>query len=263
MNIVIFSPFGAGSQETGLLGLLANYLKNIFPQVCALRCNGIFSLCDRDGENGWRRGIQGCFSCMQEQERLSAWAGIRQEDLSLYLEPEEVVATKRWVLGLSAEEIPHSSFQGFVPYGLCVDSLRAYFGVETPDLSNEAHGPPLRRMLISALRMILVSDRFVRANKPNLALVAGGRDFISAAFIERARAGGVDVAEFCWDLASRSIKILHPRSRKEFPCPLVFEDITTMRSDSRTWPWELVRILEDILVFLDLTSSQLALPIAR
>lgn len=263
MKTVIFSPFGAASEETGLLGLLGNYLKNIIPEICVLRCNGVFSLCDRDSENSWRRGIHGCFVCMQEQGRLAAWAGLRQEDLSLYLTPQQITESKRWALSLAADEMEEAVFGQIKPYSLCRASLRNYFGNLEPDLSNANHLHIVRRMMISAVRMCQAADCFISAAKPTLALVAGGEDFISGALAERSRVKGVDVAEFRWDLPNRSVKIFHPRLQKEFSCPLVFEDITSMRSDSRTWPWELVRIVEDILVFLDLTSSQLVLPIAR
>jgi len=71
------------------------------------------------------------------------------------------------------------------------------------------------------------------------------------------------VALFKWDLTARSVKVQHPVTNRQYVCPLVFEDITAMRADSRTWPWEILRILDEIMAFLDLSSNQLELPIAR
>ena len=263
MQVGIFSPYGASSEETGVLGLVGNYVKNMFEQVFVLRCNGIFSLCDRDAESGWRRSVQHCLRCMGEQARLALWANIACDDLSYYLQPEDVMETKRWVTSIPSDELTRVRYGDIEVFGLCERSFHQRCGIEQPDMHNASHEETARRLLLSALRMCLASDKFIHERKPDLMLLAGKDDFITNAFMNRANVRRRDVALFRWDLASRSVRIKHPRRDEEFSCPLVFEDITSMRADTRTWPWELVKIVEDILVFLDLSGSQLSLPIAR
>lgn len=263
MKIAIFSPYGSSSQETGILGLLGNYVKSMFEQVWLLRCNGVFSLCERDAESGWRRGIQNCFRCMGEQARLAIWSGLPCEDLSAYVHPEDVLDSKRWVTTLPIDELEEANFAGIRIFDLCRGAFRSRFGSEQPDLRNPVQDETARRLMISSIRMCLATDRFHKEQHPDLVLVSGESDYITSSFIARSRARSRDIAIFRWDLTNRSIKITHPRTLQEFSCPLVFEDITGMRGDSRTWPWELVKIVEDILVFLELSSSQLSLPMAR
>lgn len=263
MKIGIFSPYGSSSEETGVLGLVGNYIKNMFEQIFVLRCNGLFSLCDRDGELGWRRNVQHCLRCMGEQGRLALWADLACEDLSYHLLPEDVMETKRWVTMLNVSDLGEASYGDIDVFQLCRRSFSQRCGADAPDPHNSAHDEVARRLLVSALRMCIATEQFLKARSPDLMLVAGEGDFITNSFVNAARTVKRPVAIFQWDLASRSVRVRHPVNGKEFSCPLVFEDVTSMRADTRTWPWELVKIVEDILVFLDLSSSQLALPIAR
>jgi hypothetical protein len=263
MSVLVFSPYGLASEETGVLALLANFLRQSNYAISALNCNGAFSLCDRDGENAWRRGVRSCFSCLHEQRSVARWAGLPTHEISTFISPEEVNATKRWSLGITHQNFERILFEGQPMFPLVRHSFFARFGVGHPEVTSEEQLETLRRLMISSARMYLGSRRFFAAHETHLVLVAGGVDYLSASFARAARDAGVGVAQFRWDMLTRSVQVSHPAAEAPYSCPLVFEDVTSMRADSRTWPGEIVRIIDELMVFLGVTTGSMELPIAQ
>ncbi|MBX7143327.1 MAG: hypothetical protein K1X79_02640 [Oligoflexia bacterium] len=263
MKISVFVPFGSQSQESGLMYLLANYLKAFFPEVVQLRCNGAFSLCDRDADSSWTRNIVSCFTCMNDQRALSSWSGIPVQDLSSFLSPDDISQTKRWALALTPANFQQAALGSTKIFELCRESFMNRFGFTEPDPANKNHEQFLRRLLLATARMVLAARRYHMKFAPDLSLISGGGDFLTRTFQSEARACGRDVALFHWEVAQRAIQIHHPRERKMLACELVPEGIRGMRSDTKTWPHELVTIMAEIMKFLDLEGGQLRLPIAQ
>jgi hypothetical protein len=263
MKTVIFTPYGSLSKESGLIHLVANYVGTVIGGVSALRCNGIFSLCDRDEETSWTRNLESCAICMTNQAQYANWAAAEILDLSLYLNSDEIVATKRWMHNLSTQSLLSACFKEVNLYQLSKESLSLRLGVAGPDLANKKHEQITRRVLLSAARMCLATARFNNKYAPDLVLVANGQDFISKAFIVQSQNQKRDIATFSVDINERCIKIRHPKTGKLFTCELLITDISNMRSDSRTWPKEILVMLDDVLNFLDISQSQIPLPLAR
>lgn len=243
--------------------LLANYLKVSFPEVVQLRCNGVFSLCDRDADSSWTRGMASCFTCMSDQRALSSWSGVPVQDLSSFILPDDVTETKKWVLSLRDDQLLAAEFRGVSVYEVARESFANRFGSVAPDLANKNHEQYLRRLLLAAVRMSIAANRYHSKFAPDMSLVAGGRDYLTRAFVMQGRALRRDVSTFRWDVNQRAIQIAHPREKKLLSCELVPEGIRGMRSDTRTWPSELTTIMNEIGAFLGLDSSQLSLPIAQ
>ncbi len=176
MKIAVFVPFGSQSQESGLIYLLANFLRVNFPEVVQLRCNGAFSLCDRDAESSWTRSIQSCFGCMSDQKALSAWSGMPVQDISTYLKADDVNETKKWVHALRDEELLTATYGEEPVYKIVSESFAHRFGMQ-PDLNNKQHGQYLRRLLLAGVRMSLTAKRYHLSFSPDITLVAGGRDY--------------------------------------------------------------------------------------
>ncbi len=280
MSIVAYSPYGLLSEETGLCALVSRYLQEKrgasqgegVLQIC---CNGAFSQCDRDGESSWRRDLAHCARCTAEQIRVAQWAGISQQEVSRYLTPGDIVESRRWVGALAIDEIPDAGAFGESLYDLCRVSLVNRFGTEKPDLHNKSHEQIVRRMLLVALRALSAFNRYFRDHQPEFALLVGGEDVLTAAFLSCARAQSIPLATFVWDVNNRAVLIRRHggytknagQARSEggdiFSCPFVFENITAMRSDRHTWPHELVTMLDRLLEFLELDGHQVPLPLAR
>lgn len=263
MKISIFVPFGSHSQEAGLLYLLANFLKQTYPEVTQLRCNGMFAVCDRDVDSSWSRGVTSCFTCIGDQRALSDWSGLPVQEFSAYLTPDHVRATKVWIDSLSAEQLSVAELRGRDISNLCKASFANRYGASGFDAQNKSHEQFLRKVLVSAARTTLATERFYERYAPDMVLVGGGSDFITQSFVAVAKSLQRDVSLCRWDIASRSIHISHPRSEKSLSCELVPEGVLGMRSDPKTWPSELVSIVQGILSFLELGSGQLKLPIQK
>jgi len=262
MKIAVFTPFGSLSRESGIIYLLANYLQRIYPETLQLRCNGVFSICDRDGERSWKRSADSCLSCACDQEKLAAWSGIRSTCLSRYLAPREVDETRRWVLAGEDEKLQVLRFRENALYPFCLASFKSRFGVE-PDCRNKNHLHFLRRLMLSSARFMVACERFNKKFLPDLSLVPGGDDYLSALFVQKTKSQGGSPAVFRWDLHSRTITITNPRTSDLYSCDLFLENVTTLRPDAETWPRELLKMISDIVIFLGMSDTQLALPMAR
>lgn len=263
MKIITHAPYAQASNEGGLIHLIANYLHVNFGEVSQLRCNGAFSLCDRDEETSWQRDMSSCLRCMNEQQSLASWSGIYTQDLSSYIHSDEILESRRWMFSVATDQLLRLSLKGINLSELCKESFAARCGVGEPDLMNKRHEQVLRRLLLSAARMCLAVRRFHRTFDPDLCLISGGRDFITRSFVKQSIELNKEIALFQMDLNERCIKIRKISTGKFYTSELMLSDVTTMRSDPRTWPQEVVRLIEDILTFLNVSQSQMSLPLAR
>ena len=203
MRIVVHSPFGSMSEETGVIYLLARYLRRVFPDIAQLRCSGAFSLCDRDAESSWRRTFHTCFRCMQDQRELAAWADINVRDLSSYTAPAELLDTRRWISFLPVEALSDAAYNGVMAFPFIRGSLKNRLGVDDPQAPNRRHEQMVRRMLLASVRTWLAMRRFNEQHRPDLMIVAGGDDFISHSVFAQCRSQCVPTALVRWVLGDR------------------------------------------------------------
>lgn len=263
MRSVIFVPYGSVSNEAGVLALLGRYLNSIYPNVSFLICDGLFSVCDRDAEISWQREPHSCSRCMSDQRNLAAWAGISVQRLSNYISFDEIQNSRRWALELPSEEIMSASYKGLRLGELLSGTFSNRLGLTRPDLANKNHEQFLRRISLATLRACIAFDRFNNRFMPNLSLVAGGDDFLSASFVAQSKSQGCYVSVCHGDISSRSVVLTHPRSSERYNLEFFLRDLRAMRSDISTWPEELVEMLRGALVFYGISDTQLTLPIAR
>lgn len=263
MKTVILTPFGSASQEVGLIYLLVNYLSQIHKDIAQLRCNGIFSLCERDCLTNWQRSFAACSDCLAEQIKLAEWSSVEAVELSQFLSAEDAMISKRWLSTLSSSGLERSRFKGTSIYQLCVESLAKRLGVDEPVLNNKMHEVIIRRLMLSALRMLLATKRFNNTFRPDLCLVAGGDDVVTRSFVEQSQQQKKEVVVFSWDMSGHSITITQLRTGRTCSCDLVLEGIAEVRKDFRSWPPEFLEKIDQVLAFLGISASQLTLPLAR
>lgn len=263
MKIVVHTPYAGLSRESGLIYLTANYLNGYFSDIVQLRCNGVFSLCDRDEESNWRRDASSCAACIKNQSQMAEWSSLAYKDLSRFLSAEEIRETRRLMHATPDDGLRHLNFKGLNIYELCRGSFFNRLGTEQPDMMNKKHAQLMRRIMISALRMCMATRRFNNHFMPDLTIVAGGRDYITKALAGQSAQQKRDVAVFGIDINTRSIRIRHPREDKYLSSQLILPDIMSMRADSKTWPAEIVSAVEEILAFLDIPATQINLPLAK
>lgn len=261
MRVLVFSPYGSMTPESGVIYLVVNYLSRMFPEIYQLRCNGVCSLCDRDGEHNWQRDISSCLMCVRDQQELSDWSEIKMLELSRFIKPDQVIRSRRWVNGLPTESLTKAEYDGERVFDWCVSSFSARFGTPMPDLRNLNHEGVARRLMLSALRVRQACERLHQEVQPNLVFVAGGEDALSAALSAGCKKQGIGVVRFVWRISERLVQIHHPDRDDMLACEFFLDDVSAMRKDPETWSPELIKVLHEVLEFLGIDESQLALPL--
>lgn len=256
MKIAFHSPFGSIAQESGLVYLLANYLTSVAGDLpthdlLQLQCNGAFSLCDRDAERDWKRGLHSCLSCMKDQETLAAWSKIPFVRLTSFLTPDDIERTKRWALVLNPERLDEAEFDG-MNMALLVESTLRLRGRSLGERSVVDSQQVQRRLMLSAARMIIASHRFLSSYEPDKVFVTSGRDFLTGCLARVCENRHVPLVTFQWRVEDRAIAIVPSDGSEPMRCELMLEGLPLLRSDHRTWSATLVTILDSILDYLKL-----------
>lgn len=258
MSIALFTPYGTRSEESGIIYLLANYVKSNVDRLWQVRCNGTFPVCDRDRDGGWRRDVSSCAVCMSEQARLAVWSGAEIVNLSTFLTTDEVESTRHWIATLDSADIQQASYAGIEAFALCADSVEARFGRgRLEDLA------AIKRYLLTSARAVLAARRMMSELAPDYLFVAGGSDCLSSALLSVARGSGSEIVLFRWRPSERTIHIRRGNSNEVLDCPMLLENVSEMRSNSASWPVEVRQVMDGVLDYLGLSESQLVLPLAQ
>lgn len=268
MKLVFVSPYASASQESGAIFMLANYLRQSAEATSAnelvyLKCNGVVSVCDRDGDRSWKRGIHSCSSCMRDQTHLAEWAGTPSQDLSHFISSDDFVAQNREILMLPTAELLSYQFKGARLWELSAATFFSRFGVTAPDLKNKLHEQVLRKFYMGLARLMTAASKFNTWYLPDLLVIAGGNDLITAPILAQAINQRRDYARLEWSLHERCIVVHRSLDDRQFRCELLVDGLSAMRSDSRTWPGELLKILEDLCEFLGVYKEQVPLQVAQ
>lgn len=250
MSIVLFAPFAPSGAETGIMYLLGNYLRFLRQDVFQLRCNGVFSLCDRDSESGWKRNVLSCATCVAEQRGMAKWGSIESRDLSTFLQPDEIEETWRNLLSVPAGQLTEFKYRGVPLFDLCRGTFRDYFGVEYPEADNELQEKQLRSLLMSTLRMSIGIRRFNNRMSPKTALVTGGQDFMTRTFIAHSVGQGIDVMVFQWTASDRAVNLINLRNNELYSCEFIVNDLREMRNNPESWSADAIEHLHNIMEFI-------------
>ncbi len=263
MTVIVHAPFGLSHKESSLIYLFANYLKTINISVSQVSCNGAFSLCDKDEETGWKRTIDSCMNCLHNQKSLASWSDVASLDLSKFINTDEIILTRRVINEMQVSDFKKMKFGNISIFDLCIESIRLRIGNINPDFNNKRQEQLIRRFMLSAVRMCMAVKRIVNIKRPDMSLIVSGEDYITRAYLEQAKVLKSRAILFKMDLHERCIKIHNSTDSSVFTCPMMINDVTTMRADVNSWPKELTAMMYDIAEFLDVSDSQISLPLAQ
>jgi hypothetical protein len=269
MTVGILTPFAGRHEESGLLYLVANYLRHTSSaagqaiDLIQLRCNGLFSVCDRDADRDWKRGMHSCLSCAQDQGEHAAWSSVLTVEASPLLPAEVAESTKRFSALLPSAELLGVVYEGHPLFEIWRGSFEARFGSIKPDLSNKQHEKFVRRLVLSTTRMLEVAKRFNNKFQPVLSCVVGCNDYITRAFVAQSALQGRTVATFRWELQERLIKIDRSDTKETVQSELVLEGVTDMRQDVGSWSQPVLEVAENIARFLGVQVPQQVMPLHR
>jgi len=262
MKISVFAPFGSLSYESGLIYLLSNYLKTIYSDVRQLKCNGVFSVCDKDGEKDWKRSLDSCLQCMNDQKGLARWSNLESETLSRYIQPDRVEEGRKFFVSASMNELKSFECEGLNLFDLSKNSIIDRLQGPRIDLDNPQHEAVVRQILLAAFHMSLAAKGYIASFRPDLSFVTDSSDYISLIYkkmLEREKRATV---LFKWDGAEYCVKVFHPTNGKFVSCEFLLDGIANVRPDPNTWPEEIVKMVQEVLSFLDIECDQYVLPLA-
>ncbi|NDC37223.1 MAG: hypothetical protein EBZ48_04130 [Proteobacteria bacterium] len=252
MSVLLVSPSGKRDPEVGLLYLIGRFLISQGHHVAQLMCNGVVAGCDRDADSNWRRGIQSCLGCMQEQRDLAQWGGIPALRLSEGIIAEVVQHSSRWIDSLPTEELWGAAVGGIGLAELAQATFEARFGVASPDFNNKLHDRFVRMLLAAVLRVHHGATALLKSRNPSLLLLPANAGLITATVGKAALTLKIPVFHWQAQLAKRCITIHAAHSDMLHECPLLIEDVLTLRTDMKTWSPDLVSILKATEEFLGL-----------
>ena len=258
MKVTVFAPYGSKSPEAGLIYLVANFLRDRGANISQLRCNGVFSQCDRDGESGWKRTISSCLTCMHEQKKLAEWGVMRTEELSTFLTPEEVTSSVRWVNSVPANELMEATIDGEALAEFMKGSIAQRFGIPAIDPRNKSHEAFTRRLMLATIRMLDASRRYCTKAEFELALVAGSQNFMARCLLQEAQAAKLTAFSFTPDFNKRCVLVQSCDHTSSYECPLLIDDISELRADVKSWSPELVRLLNELIAYLGVRAVPVA-----
>ena len=257
-KISVFSPYGAYGEEVGTLTLFSYFIRDMFLGVYPLACNGAFSLCERDNEIMGERSIRNCMSCFKEQKAQHASIGAPAIEISSLLRPKDIRETHEWVSSLSAADLSGAVYGG-KPVSEILERVYRRRGANFSLIDVAQDDETLvRRGLLVVARVMEATKRFISIYNPDLILVARGDDILTRPFVQMAKALGIKVSTFRWDLGVRSILVSHPIHETYWRCEIVLPAATTKPELPRLAEIHRIQLI-DLAKFLGLATEQLTL----
>lgn len=260
MKIAICNPYGSSVPEAAALAAFTRILPDYGHELVSLGCDGCVAACDKfiSPETGLRRRLHECFSCMQDQKRLNDALGIRSVPLSSFITTEIVQRTFSTVMTCKSDSLSDLTWRGEAVLWLARSSLKVRFGsvesaLKIPNITSE-----LRGLMSSAMRAMEGAIGFLNEESPDLVIIIG-RDVLAESFAVAARELGISAARLIHEKRDGSLQILHP-TRNEILSHHVLGLADFRVADSpEDWSQELTDSVREMMLFLDIPASQLAL----
>lgn len=257
MQLLITAPYGSLHQETGVLYMLANYLTSQGVSVRQLRCNGLFAACDRDETHHWTRRLDSCQECMGEQVSLSLWSRTVVEEFSSHLTPSAAEESKKMISRTPNHALVDFVWEGVAIFPLIQNLFQARFGVKTPDIGNRHQEQFSRKLLNVSSRMVSLAHVLCEKIGDTVMVSVDGDNFMSSAIRIAAEKKRVPLVLARWDASLRGVQFRNTLNGKQLVTDVVVSSISNIRADCRTWPTEVVSVLEQIRYFLGLEEKDL------
>jgi hypothetical protein len=258
MKLAIFTPFGFLHRESGLLYLVANYLRKSGADVQQLRCDGALSVCGRDKRVPGGRSLFSCARCAGEQRRLADWAEARAAQLSSFATSEDKLQSAKWIASVKADDLQKAEFRGVNLFDVCRGEFLEQTGGASAAGLSSADEQALRLLYVAYVQGVVASERFLTQWAPSLTFMAGGDDSISSAYRLQVAAQGIDAALFTYDSVAEAITVESLRSGECYSSKLILDGITSMRSDPRTWAPEVRAVVHEIMSFLGYAADRIS-----
>lgn len=250
MKVTLFVPHGAFLPESALPYLVGSLLRRNGVDVTQLRCNGCLARCMRDSSANWVRDFNFCLNCTGEQRALAKWSGASDVMLGSFLSPSDISESMRWAYSLNGEDLLRAEFRGTNVFSLCEDLFELRYKSVTPTPGNVEQEEFVRQLFITAVHSHVAIERFLARHKPDLMLIASGTDVVGKVMLNLLNKLGLDYAHFEYDSEQSRVFVRPKESGRVLLSSVTIQKLDTLRSDSRSWPAEIVSGIHEILEFL-------------
>jgi hypothetical protein len=256
MKVALFTPYGFLHRESGLMYLVANYLRASGAEVTQLRCDGAVSVCGRDSRVAGGRSVFSCARCTGEQRRLADWSDIRAYDLSAFVSSEDKVQSAKWMASVQTADLDRAEFRGINLWERCQLDFQRQTGIESIESLSAADEQSLRALYVAFVQGAVASERFVTQWAPALTLVAKSEDSLVHAYHSHIVASGIECSTFAYDEGKEVTVIESVKTGERYSSKLVLDGITSMRRDPRTWAPEVRAVVNEIMAFLGFSADR-------
>ena len=257
MSLLIFTPYGSYSPETGLLFALARYLHSRGYGLINMRCNGALLSCGRDGNSANRRSVLTCIQCMNDSEALTRWAEIPSLDLSPYIKHSDIEEYEEELVNAFYGSSQQMLVDGIELRSLIAPSEAYPAAGQAPEL-----GSPkcTRRDLIQKIRLIRAFGRVFQQHQVDAVLSLGQRDFVIDGLHKVAAMHKVQQYQFTWLPEKMVMTIASSVNAREYRSELMLDGVISMRGDVESWPEPIQQEFLAIEQYMEISQQQLSLP---
>lgn len=252
MDITFFSPYGTLSKESGFMYMLARYVGLFYEDIYELKCNGLFTICNRDYLVGEKRNFLSCAKCMACQDALSSWAGIKNVELSKYLKAEVLRYIKKEFLLVPDNELQNVFYEDLNIYDLCKDSFVNFFDSENPSIENKKNLQLTKKIMLSAIKIIEAIKTYYINEKPSMFFISSSKDFLTTCAYEYLKLTGKKYILVDWSEEKNTFSITNSSKQEVKQYEIYIDSIVHYRNDCATWPEEFINMLYDVANFVDL-----------
>jgi hypothetical protein len=192
-HVVCFVPYVNwtlhGAREITLLHAL--HLRGC--SVSTVLCDGVFDDCEvyREATPTSLHRPAACLVCQSHAARHLAMWGMPYRWLGRWLNDNDFEMAFTWVAGLSPQDYPGATWNGWTLGEWVKSSLHSYFRQNTLDLSEERIAGAYARYLTSAMLAGLALSRLFDTEKPDVQILMNGRMGILRVALELAKARGI------------------------------------------------------------------------
>lgn len=250
MKVALFTPYGFLHRESGLMYLVANYLRTSGAELTQLRCDGAVSVCGRDRRVAGGRSVFSCARCTGEQRRLADWAEVRAYELSAFVTSEDKVQSAKWMASVQTADLDRAEFRGRNLWELCRQEFTQQTGSDALEAISAADEQSLRALYVAFVQGAVASERFLTQWSPAITFVTKTEDSLGQAYLSQVIAQGIECATFAFDEGEEAIVVESVKTGERYASKLILDGITSMRSDPRTWAPEVRAVVHEIMAFL-------------
>lgn len=256
MAITFFSPYGTLIKESGFMYMFARYINAFCGDVYQLKCNGLFTICNRDCLVKDKRNFLTCGNCIACQNELATWACIDSHEISKCLRADILRYIKKEFLLVPDDELNNVYYEDLNIYELCKGSFVSFLGSESPDITNKRTLQLVKKIMLSSIKTVEAIKTYYANFNPHLFFIASSNDFLTNSVLGYLRSTNRKFVEIEWNDEKNVFSIISSNKQELKQYEIFIDSIVHFRNDFTTWPEEFINMLNDVAEFVELKNKE-------